>query len=55
MLDYIRCVGVYFSVKLNENKDIYEAEFSNLGIKNIFIEILFKTVYFYIINLLEIK
>jgi ATP-dependent Lon protease len=26
------------SVKLNENKDIYEAEFSNLGIKNIFID-----------------
>ncbi len=26
------------SVKLNENKDIYEAEFSNLGIKNIFVE-----------------
>lgn len=26
------------NVKLNENKDIYEAEFSNLGIKNIFVE-----------------
>uniref|UniRef100_UPI0040478596 protease Lon-related BREX system protein BrxL n=1 Tax=Aliarcobacter sp. TaxID=2321116 RepID=UPI0040478596 len=26
------------SVKLNENKDIYEAEFSNLGIKNVFVE-----------------
>lgn len=26
------------SVKLNENKDIYEAEFSNLGIKNIFVD-----------------
>ena len=24
------------SVKLNENKDIYEAEFSNLGIQKIF-------------------
>ncbi len=26
------------SVKLNENKDVYEAEFSNLGIKNVFVE-----------------
>ena len=26
------------SVKLNENKDIYEAEFSNLELKNIFID-----------------
>lgn len=26
------------SVKLNENKDIYEAEFSNLGIKGVFVE-----------------
>jgi ATP-dependent Lon protease len=33
------------SVKLNENKDIYEAEFSNLGIKNIFIESEYVTNY----------